>query len=723
MPINKHLTIVTALFVLIFSTIQAQVSSNNTPPVTVTSKSVKPKESEASRLTTDAARKQTIYLFNLFRDYSVTVDTVLGNKPADTEPSYVVKESSPAYFRMYLSKMDATIRRKIETLSEIPSKLLEQERLAKALTILKSAECLADKEKGAFELTKDKDGNDIIAFPLDSLRKKSRYGLVDNYNEGFARIQKDQVFGFINICGEEVITCQYERVEPFNNGMALARRIDWFFVDTKGVESPSFDNVADAKPMGYGVSLLKFNNNTFALVNNEFGTTKVPLSSFYESIEPFSFKNSKRNDVFRVRNGKKYGVIGLNGKIKLDPTYDDISATNESGIYRINLGGRIGIVDSNWKIQFPPSFNSVSDFNEFGIAEAKNENGVVLIKKNGLVKSKTYDNVTSFNDFGVAVIRDANKNHGIIDTNFHVIVEPKYASIGNFNDMGLAPACLLTNKCGFIKYDGTEQIKANYESVGNFNSFGLAVAKVNVTDYKGKKNEKVSAQIVIDAQGNTVIPVTDEAIEKKFYYELSDTTHSYEYLIVYAYPENNRSDRQYHLIQKEKNQLITATPYQIISALDNCGNFRVKKGNIWGLLDSTGKILAKPQFSQIQRVSENFYAVENAAGKWGFVTQKGKQQVPFEYDEVRNFRNGYVPASKGKDKWGLITRFNAKVVPCAFKSIIDKGSKYEVTGVDGLIYIVNDQGDCETNCPKFEAIRAEANKAAIATPAAPVKKN
>lgn len=721
MPKNRQLSFIIFILVLINSSTQAQISNNNTPPVTVSSKSVKAKDQETNRFTTDYARKQTISLLNLYRDYSVTVDTILGNKSTDPEPSYVVKESSPAYFRMYLSKMDATIRRKIEALSEMPSKLEEQEKLSKALTMLKSAECFADKDKGVFEMTKDKDGNDIVAFPLDSLRKKSRYGLVDSYNEGFARIQKDQVFGFLNLCGEEAITCQYERVEPFNNGMALARRIDWFFIDTKGVESPAFENVLDAKPIGYGVSLLKFANNTVALVNNDFGTTKVPLSSFYESIEPF--KANQKNDVFRVRNGKKYGIIGLNGKIKLDPSYDDISATNESGIYRINLGGRIGLVDSNWKIQFPPSFNSVSDFNEFGITDARNENGVVLIKKNGLVKSKTYENVTAFNEFGIAVIRDANKNHGLIDTNFRVIVEPRYASIGNFNDMGLAPACLLANKCGFIKYDGTEQIKANYESVGNFNAFGLAVAKVNVTDYKGKKNEKITAQIVIDAQGNTVIPVTDEAIEKKFNYELSDTAHSYDYLIVYAYPEGSRSDRQFHLIHKEKNQLITATPYQVIAALDNCGNFRVRKGNVWGLLDSTGKVLAKPQFSQIQRVSENFYAVENNLGKWGFITQKGKQQIPFEYDEVRNFRNGYVPASKGKDKWGLITRFNAKVVPCAFKSIIDKGAKYEITGLDGLIYIVNDEGDCETNCPKFEAIRAEANKAAMSAPAVPAKKN
>ena len=148
---------------------------------------------------------------------------------------------------------------------------------------------------------------------------------------------------------------------------------------------------------------------------------------------------------------------------------------------------------------------------------------------------------------------------------------------------------------------------------------------------------------------------------------------------------------------------------------------RVKKNGVWGIIDSTGKVLTKPQFNQILRTSEKLYPAENASGKWGFINQKGKIQVPFEYDEVKTFRNGYVPASKGKNRWGLITRFNAKVVPCAFKSINEKGLKYEVMDADNLVYIVNEEGDCETNCPKFEQIRAEANKAASSAPT-PVKK-
>jgi hypothetical protein len=73
--------------------------------------------------------------------------------------------------------------------------------------------------------SKDLDGKDILAFPLDRLRSNVRYGFVENYRQGMARIKKDQVWGFLNLCGEEVIPSQYEDAEPFNGGKRLSKNL------------------------------------------------------------------------------------------------------------------------------------------------------------------------------------------------------------------------------------------------------------------------------------------------------------------------------------------------------------------------------------------------------------------------------------------------------------------------------------------------------------------
>jgi hypothetical protein len=37
-------------------------------------------------------------------------------------------------------------------------------------------------------------------------------------------------------------------------------------------------------------------------------------------------------------------------------------------------------------------------------------------------------------------------------------------------------------------------------------------------------------------------------------------------------------------------------------------------------------------------------------------------------------------------------------------------TKFHITDEDNVLYIISEKGECETNCPKFEKLRANANK-------------
>ena len=660
--------------------------------------------------TLEQARKQLMQLFNLYRDYSVTIDTqsfkgvFVKENDIPAEKSFTQETITQVAFATYLEKMKTTIQKRLAKLK--PEEGAERSRLIGGLNMLASAHCLIDdKLQVYFVKMKDLDDNDIMGFSLDSLRRNSRYGLVESYREGFSRIKKDQVFGYINLCGEEVVICQYERAEPFNNGRALVKRVDWYFVDNKNEESETLDNVIDAKSLGRGVSWVKMINNKQALIDNTYDASKKTISQLYDAIEPFY-----KNTVYRIRNGKKFGLIDIEGKTKLDVMYDNIEPTNVSGIYKIYQNNSIGLIDSTWTIRSTPVYEAITEFNQFGLAIAKTAKGFTLIQKNTFKTSKFYENISDFNEYGVATIRDDFKNYGLIDAEMKVIVEPKYVSIGFFNELGLAPACYPNNKCGFIKFDGSEQIKAEYESVGAFNKFGLAVARTVIPNCKN--NEKCIAEIVLDKTGNIIVPVTDESVKNKFHYELTDSLHSDKYIIIKVSDDANKRNARFMIVESEKLQLITATPYDAVTPSDLHGVFRVRKDDLWGMVDTLGKILTKPMYREIRRVGEAYYSAENALGKWGFLNKKGKPQIPFEYDEVKQYYFGFAPVSKGKGKWGLINRYNAKLVPCEFKSIAlnDKETKFEVTDDDGTVFVINDKGECETNSLKFEQIRAKANK-------------
>jgi hypothetical protein len=653
---------------------------------------------------TEDARHIFKTLFNLYRDYSVSVDTNALSQVEFSSKSPV--DVSAQDFGAYLEKMTNILTKKKEDINNTtPNASRIRNHYATGLNTLKSAKCLQiDNPKNTFARTRDMDNNAFMAFDLAALRGNTRYGLVENYREGFARIRKDQVYGYLNLCGDEAITCQYERAEPFNAGMALVKRVEWFFIDGEGNETDPLENVAEAKALKTGVSLARMNNGKMVLIDNDYARTKVTLSKFYEEITPFY-----NNEVFRVRNGKKLGLIDLNGKPLFDVVYDEIEPTNLSGIYRISQNKTVGILDTTWVLRAPVTFETLSNFNEYGIAIVKDKLGLAFIRAKDYKITKFYNYVTDFNDFGVSIVRNEINLYGLVDTNLNVITTPQYASIGIFNDLGLAAACKPDGKCGYLRRDGKEQIKSNYESVSAFNSLGLAVARTIVENCQAKDGV-CKADIVIDRDGNTVIPVTDESIAKKWHYQLTDSLYGgAKYLIVNVIEDTKLS---YLLIEKKTLQLITATPYQSIMALDRLGNFRVKKDNKWGMMDSTGRVVAKTIYQAIERVQDSHYATQNDKGKWGFLNRKGKPQIPFEYDEVQHFRMGFAPVSKGRGKWGLITHFNAKVVPCAFRSVVSNAAetKFEVTDEDNLVYIINDRGECETNCPKFEKLRANANK-------------
>ncbi len=688
-----------------FSRLTAQNTSEplaSKNPISTTSNSM----SKASSATDDLeeARRRFKMLFNFYRDFSVTIDTIMF-KEKDVSSSKT--EAVPLSFSAYLSKMTVILSQKVDKINPNTDKSrTELSHFLAGLNTLKSAKCFqSDNQANAFINTHDMSNNAITAFDLGSLRKNSRYGLIENYREGFARIRKDQVFGYLNLCGEEVIPCQYERAEPFNAGFALAKRVDWFFIDGDGNETEALENVADAKALKNGVSWLKMNNGKQTLIDNNFVTSKVSLSKFYDAIDTFY-----ANDVFRIRVGKKIGLIGLNGKVIFDAVYDNIEPTNIAGIYRIYQNKNIGLIDSTWAIRLSPTYETVADFNAFGLALVKNQTGFAYIEAKTFKMTKYYTYLSDFNDFGVSIIRNEGNLYGLIDSTLTVTVPPKYVAMGVFNELGLASACQSEGKCGFIKYDGKEQIKANYESVTDFNAFGLAVA-TTIVENCDPSTGNCKAEIVIDRNGNTVIPVSDESLKKKWHYELADSLYAKERYIIVNVIEDGRL--MYSLVHKENFQLITPLPYQSIAPMDIYGNLRVKKDGKWGIIDSLGKVLAKPMYQDMKRGHENFYPTQNDKGKWGYLNKKGKAQIPFEYDEVRNFyRSGFACVSKGRGKLGLITPFNAKIVPCIFRSIdLNKDeTKFVVTDDNDNVFIINFKGECETNCPKFDELRAKANK-------------
>lgn len=626
-------------------------------------------------------------------------------------------------FATYLSRLDKKYKgdvRSIETDNIRDIFQIEQKsEIKKRHSSVVSAQCLSNKNDGKFIKLNDLDGEEIIGYPLESFKGNSRYGLIENYHQGFARIKKDQVFGFLNYCGDEVIPCQYEKAEPFNDGKALVKKFDWYFVDVYGNESDALENIVDVKALKLGISIAKFKNGKQALIDNNYDLSKKTISEFYDEITTFN------NELFRVRIGKTFGLIKIDGTTKIDAIYNNISATTNQGKWMIiEQAKKVGLMDSEGNIKMKPSFESIMNItldpsigSNANIGIAKDEVGIRLIDFKDLKTSKAYSSIGEFNKYGLAPIKDG-KYVGFINTELKVVIETAYSILGTFNQYGLVSACKMnangTNKCGYIRYDGSEIVPINFDEVANFNKFGLVVVKENAKNCSIPSGS-CRVDMIYDKNGSLVIGKTNEVAPVGIKYITTDTIFNGNFNVVKTLnPLKDGDDMplEYNLVDRNSFRRVTQQSYASIRKYDSNLLFPVLKDAKWGLIDTSGKVIAKPAYKDIMISTEGLYGVKFDNNKYGFIDKKGKVQIAFDYDEVRPFSNGLSIVSKGVNKLGVINHFNAKIAPCYFAevNILIATKQFELLDASGNKFILNSNGDCVTNCTKFDEIRKLANQ-------------
>ncbi len=588
-----------------------------------------------------------------------------------------------AVFNNYLKILDTKYQEKFQALSKDAvsdlDQFAEKSSLQRFYSKGVSAACYGSVNKDEFLKMKDADGEEVIGYELDLLRSNTRYGLVDNYKQGFARIKKDQVFGFINLCGEEVVPCQYENAEPFNDGKALVKKFVWYFVDVNGNESDELENISEAKTLRYGFHIAKFkNNNKFAIIDNNYDVSKKVISSFYDQIEDF---NDEEN-IYRVRNGKNYGLIKINGKGIVDLTYDRIELESDKWIV-VERNKKIGLLDINGTTRINPAYERVE-----------------TVFVNPLI-SKTLSPVVVKDEAGFKIFElSGNKTSN------------NFSSLDVFNNFGLAKACAIKGakqKCGYVNYEGIEIIPINHDDVTEFSKYGLVVAKDKFENCT-LPNGPCQADMIYTKEGKIVLDKSSPTRPNGVKFIITDTLFTNALTIIRANTTLEKGSIDgVHLINKTSHEVITQQPYLTIRRFGDDMIAALAENDKWGVIDYAGKYIIKPSYKELLHVSEGLFGVKYDNNKLGYVDRKGKVQIPFEYSDIRPFQGGLAIVAKA-GKFGIITKFSAKIAPCVFKEITAMaGGNFELVDASSTKYILNSNGDCQTNCAKFDDIRKKAN--------------
>ncbi len=402
----------------------------------------------------------------------------------------------------------------------------------------------------------------------------------------------------------------------------------------------------------------------------------VAIAPEYDAVEFFSEGRAV------VSRGGKYGYVDRRGRLKIGLRFDE-AAPFEGGVAVVGVNDRMGLIDPDGQWLLPPRYDNIGRFAE-GVAPARKRgadgrDSLVFVNRRGeIVIRAEYANAGSFSeglawarlpaatdrdgdakpdtlpgadsvayisptgervisarftwgdDFagGVARVR-VGELFGLIDPAGNYVLLPEYRYIGRVSQ-GLVRVAQ-GDKFGYTNLRGEWVVPLEYaftealaSDEGSFSqSTAVIQARVGAAVLQG----------LVDTVGRVVVPARYEAI-RPFSQGLAPVSVA----------------RRWGYLSRAQ-ALVTPCVYTFVGA-HRAGLARVRRGTLYGYVDSLGVEVIAAQFEQADDFDRGFGTARarvTKGGKLGLVNRRGKLILACELDSLEPLSGPLVRAvRKGK---------------------------------------------------------------------------
>ena len=346
------------------------------------------------------------------------------------------------------------------------------------------------------------------------------YQQINPINEGLFPVVRQQSWGFMDSNGEEIIPPQYQEVSAFNEGQAYAKYLgSWGVIDLNGnwLVKPRYDQLKKVNSHIYlfeqagnrgivNTEQQELYKTTNQLIGNATGVIEIgqdgksglisfegePLLSVqYATIRPFRedpryyrFQDDEGLGIFNIEQHKffrdttiqemrtldegyigvlinnQYGLIDLNGKLRIANRYEDVGVFKED-MLPVKIKGRWGYVDRLERLKIQPTYQTAAPFHK-GLAVVSRNNKFGLVRKNGeVVLALEYDKIERMEDGNYLFYQ--RDEVGLVNTEGRVLIYPRYDSLETLASGHLKIS--KNGKLGVITKQGKTLIPAVHDQV------------------------------------------------------------------------------------------------------------------------------------------------------------------------------------------------------------------------------------------------------------------
>lgn len=275
-------------------------------------------------------------------------------------------------------------------------------------------------------------------------------------------------------------------------------------------------------------------------------------------------------ELYRIQVGGKCGFINENGKLVIEPQFDETYWFFGDSVCYAKIGERKGLINTNgeYVVELDKSIVWVYRFNN-GVASFRTKDGKegIISKSGEIVLPAIYKKVWSDNANGF-VIEDTLGNRGYVSVQGDFIVPCRYDAVNGLNEGLMVVAT--SNKCGYVDSTGVWVIDSIYDDARAFGE-GLARVKINdkwrFIDNNGKIVEKLNFDEIL----------TGFASNRAFV---------------------NRGNT-IELINKKGDKIATVDADSVYGFRDGYATFQ--KNGKYGKIDTTGAVVIQAKFEKLSQ--------------------------------------------------------------------------------------------------------------------------
>lgn len=398
----------------------------------------------------------------------------------------------------------------------------------------------------------------VIDFEFDEIKR-----LEHSSDTVFELRARRSYNGYINLDGEHVVECLYEKTGEYIDGIALVKtKQGWNYIDLDG---------------------------------------NVLSKEYFNQAHPFG------EEYATVRQGRKWGFMDQYGELVIDAEYRQAGDFHE-GMAWVVLKNKRGFIDESGEMVIPELFRKTGDFHN-GLAPAATIGRLGLIDKQGEFRvAQKYKMLEPLPNTRLWKCQKS-RNKGIITAKGKVVLPPKYQEVGDCHE-GLI-AVKRKNRWSFVDTTGRPLSKEKYDAVLPFSEGMAAVKCKNLWGYINNKGEEIIACNYKEAfsfkEGRAVVHTREGG-----FYSIDSkgkriAPSRYRNMLPYSDGLAVAKDRdgKYFYVDKDGKKVSNATFDKAKTYRD--GKALVMQKRKWGMIDLNGRWIIKPRFDGLRYSGNGMY--------------------------------------------------------------------------------------------------------------------